>query len=515
MKLNRISLAHRLVKEECGQTLVFVALTLVAFLGLAGMSMDAGHGFYAYELLKSSTNAAVLAGAAGLPNTTTAANNVATYSSTASDKNAYGILQNVTATPTFLCLNTVTTKLSVPCQTASGGSGGYNSLKVTQTAEVNTWIGQFFGVPVFNISATATAAMSGGQTTPYNVAIIVDTTDSMNGSDSGKNCAGTQITCALQGVQDLLLNMAPCARGVTCSGSGSYVDDVSLYVFPALAAGSSNIAKDTTCPSSRPTIVPYTFNNVTGASPDYTMSSTLGTYQVINYNNDYKASDSATTLAITAGAGACSGISAPGGEGTYYAQVIYVAAANLLTAQGANPGSKMALIILSDGDATACNTATSTGDDCGGKPSQIVATTGALNGTGTTTSNPSHYQDPTYPSALGECGQAVAAAQAASVEGIVVYTIGYGSKNTGCTTDSKYSTAGNSSYGAGTWARGDSPCQAMAAMATSGTQFFSDNGSGNCPAVNSANQAYTSIPSIMQAVFSSFTSARLIPNGTT
>ena len=72
--------------------------------------------------------------------------------------------------------------------------------------------------------------------------------------------------------------------------------------------------------------------------------------------------------------------------------------------------------------------------------SQLVASEGTLNGTGTKTSNASGYESYTYPSALGECGQAVLAAQAAATAGTTVYTIGYGAETSGgCTTDETYS----------------------------------------------------------------------------
>ncbi len=51
-----------------------------------------------------------------------------------------------------------------------------------------------------NLAATATAAMRGGTNTPWNIAIILDTTKSMSDPDNGKQCSGTQISCALQGV---------------------------------------------------------------------------------------------------------------------------------------------------------------------------------------------------------------------------------------------------------------------------------------------------------------------------
>ena len=127
----------------------------------------------------------------------------------------------------------------------------------------------------------------------------------------------------------------------------------------------------------------------------------------------------------------CTGIKAPGGEATYYAQVIYAAQAALASEQAANPGSQNAIILLTDGDATACaSNANTTAGACNSK-SELLASEGTLNGTGTKTSNPTGYQSYAYPSALGECGQAVLAAQAAANAGTTVYTIGYGSPNVG------------------------------------------------------------------------------------
>ena len=219
------------------------------------------------------------------------------------------------------------------------------------------------------------------------------------------------------------------------------VASVSLFVFPALAIATdqADYGKYTTshgtttftagCPISTPGIVPYTFPNNTGTGLTEQMPSTLGTYQVIPFSGDYRVSDSATTLnttadiVIAAGGAGCAGITAPGGEGTYYAQVIYAAQAALVAQQTANPGSQNAMIILSDGDATS---SASSG--------QIVVASGGgtLNGTGSG-SNKNSY---TYPSALGECGQAVQAAYDAANNASYnnagsytrVYAIGYGAE---------------------------------------------------------------------------------------
>ncbi len=134
-----------------------------------------------------------------MPNTSQASTNVTLYSSQSGELNASPMLQNVVATPSFLCLSTVTSSLNVPCSTSTGASGGYNALSVTQTAKVNLWFGGMIGLRTMNLAATATAAMRGGTNAPWNIAVILDTTASMNDSDSGAQCSGTQETCALQG----------------------------------------------------------------------------------------------------------------------------------------------------------------------------------------------------------------------------------------------------------------------------------------------------------------------------
>jgi len=366
------------------------------------------------------------------------------------------------------------------------------------------------------LAYTAEAAMAGGSNAPWNIAIIQDTTSSMNDNDSGDQCNGTQITCSLQGIQALLNDLYPCGIGQSCTTSTTYVDSVSLFVFPAVTGATAK--DDSTCPTVDPTIVAYTFPD----PPSNTTLPTADTYQVVGFANNYKTTDAATSLnqaagiviaAGDSGQSKCTGITAPGGEGTYYAQVLYAAQAALLVQQAANPGSQNAIIMLTDGDATACaSNANTTAGACNTK-SQLMASEGTLNGTGTKTSNPSGYQSPTYPSALGECGQAVLAAQAAANAGTTVYTIGYGSPTSGgCLTDATYSAS--VSTNGGSWAPGDQPCKAIAAMASSETNFYSDDGDG-CEATAPTNQNLTKLTAIFRAIVDNMSSPRLIPNGTT
>jgi Flp pilus assembly protein TadG len=510
------STMRRLLRSEKGQAAVLVMITATSMMALAAASVDSGHVYYAYQQLVASTNSAALAGAAAMPNTTQASLNVTKYSSQSGDLNATSMLLNVTAMPTYQCLNTVSNSLNVACETAAGGTGGYNALSVTQTATVPMWFGGLIGMKQMIVSYTAEAAMRGGQNSPWNIAVIVDTTSSMNDSDSGNQCNGTQITCALLGVQSLLNDLYPCGVGQTCTSSTTYVDSVSLFVFPAVTGATA--PKDSTCPTTNPTIVAYTF-------PDPPSNTTLpmaDTYEVTSFSNNYKTTDSATTLnqaapiVIAAGGSGqsnCAGIQAPGGEGTYYAQVIYGAQAALLVQQAANPGSQNAIILLTDGDATACASNANTSAGACNTKSQLTALEGTLNGTGTKTSNPSGYESSTYPSALGMCGQAVLAAQAAATAGTTVYTIGYGAETSGgCLSDATYS-ATVSTNGGG-WGPKDQPCQAIAAMASAQVNFYSDDGSG-CQASAPSNQNLTKLTAIFRAITANLSSPRLIPNGTT
>ena len=518
MRMRRFgnSFGRRFLKNQKGQALVAVMITASTMMALAAASIETGHVYYAYQKLVASTNASVLAGAAAMPNTTTAKTYVTTYSAQSNGMNATPMLTGVTATPTFKCFSTVSTSLNVPCQTSTGGTGGYNGLAVTQTATVPLWFGGLVGMKQMNMSYTAEAAMAGGQNSPWNIAVIVDTTASMNTADGGDQCSGTQITCALLGVQALLNDLYPCGLGQNCTTSTTYVDSVSLFVFPAVTG--TTASKDSTCPTSNPTIVSYTFPD----PPSNTTLPAADTYQVVGFKNNYKTTDAATSLnqaapiviaAGDSGQSNCSGIQAPGGEGTYYAQVLYAAQTALLAQQASNPGSQNAIILLTDGDATACASNANTTAGACNSSSQLVASEGTLNGTGTKTSNPTGYQSYTYPSALGMCGQAVLAAQAAATAGTTVYTIGYGSPTSGgCLSDKTYSASVTTQGGA--WGPGDQPCKAIAAMASSAVNFYSDDGQG-CQATAPSNQNLTKLTAIFRAIVDNMSSPRLIPNGTT
>jgi hypothetical protein len=93
-----------------------------------------------------------------------------------------------------------------------------------------------------------------------------------------------------------------------------------------------------------------------------------------------------------------------------------------------------------------------------------------------------------------------------------VYTIGYGSPTSGsCATDKTYSATVTTN--GGSWAAGKQACDALAAMASSQVNFYSDDGNG-CQATAPSNQNLTKLTAIFHAITSNLSTPRLIPAGT-
>ena len=505
------SLLRQLRREEA-QVLPWMALLTVLFLGMAGLTLDLGHAYVAYRELQSSTDAATLAGAYAMtaPSATTATvdSQVCTYSSntTASTNcpvaayNATPNLPNVSVVTKLSCKSTTSNNyVQAPCTASSTGD---NVIQVTQTAVVPTLFIQAlraFGVKSatsLTLNAASTATLT-GQNVALNVAVVIDTTGSMGGSDTDPLCGSTEIHCALAGVQTLLTGLTPCDPGSTSKICTGAFDTVSLFTFPNV--NSNDITNDTTCPTSDPQILAYSTPAQPTASSTWTAPSKgAATYQITGYVDDYLTTNQTngavnglTALGIATGGSKtknCGGLKTPGGENTYYAGVINAAETSLLSAQAANPGSQNIMIILSDGDATAT--------------------------AGNFQNSKSLNTDGTYPSAVDECQQAVAAAQNATALGTTVYTVAYGAENKGCasdTTNMPLPSGGNLGL------KGLGPCTTMKYMSSgwpgNTSHFFSDTsaqvtGGGNCPSPN----VVSGLDGIFGAITVQLSKARLIPN---
>ncbi len=109
MKKRIMLFVRKALIDQRGQMIPWVALGMVAFLGVAGLSIDVGHAYVVRGQLQNTANASALA-AAGLVytsqsqsvNTTTQADQ---YSAGSGDENANPALGTVTTTVTSKCLN--------------------------------------------------------------------------------------------------------------------------------------------------------------------------------------------------------------------------------------------------------------------------------------------------------------------------------------------------------------------------------------------------------------------------
>jgi hypothetical protein len=395
-----------------------------------------------------------------------------------------------------------------------------------------------FGVRTMTVTVTATAASRGGAPSPYNVAVIIDTSLSMAYPDD--DCGNTRISCALNGVQVLLKSLSPCAASLaSCTIShgvaASSVDRVALFAFPNVSGSTASL--DTTCTTPVPTptsqnrywstvqdgltinfVMPMSPTGSTPVTPwsglpqamaysfpaagassyvpaqsnyaTYPMTTGTATYQITNFLSDYRTSNSTkslnpnSTMVQAAGGVIGCGTMAPpnydGVFGTYYAGVIYAAQSALVAQKAANPGSANVIIILSDGDATAPKT----------------------NGNNTVMGAPATGNGQ-YPSWVGECGQAIVAAKYATSQGTLVYSVAYGSEPTGCASDQNAGAYPNIT-----------PCGTMSSMASAPQYFYSDYHQSASTSTCVAGQSVTSLSGIFTAIAADLSTARLIPNNT-
>ncbi len=522
---------HHLFIDQRAQVMPWVAFMLMMFLGLGAFVLDAGHGYMSYRQLQAATDAAALAGAKEIYNSD-AITTAETYAATSGGSNTYSTFNTVSMVPGWPKLECLTTvaNMGILCE----GPNSANAIQVKEQAIVPTFFARIFGLNQMTISASATATK--GKAVPLNVALLIDTTLSMDTTDS--NCSNTQLGCAMTGAQNLLAGLAPS------------VDAVSVFTFPNVDPSTLN--NDTSCSppqSTNPsfyssptpglaTALPYSFPSLPSQpSTGYVVPTGTGTYQITNFSNDYRSSDSSqtpnsnSTLVATVGqpskgtnpaVSSCLSPPNQAGEfGTYLAGVIYAAQAALAqeyaTEMSSNPSSQPVniMIVLSDGNSNASTRY--------GVSNQFFVNT-----------NPS--ASGTYPSDVGDCGQAVVAASAAKSAGTLIYSVAYGSPATGsfswnpndvsgsinsagCPTDqsSFYSAfhlgTNNSAY------PGISPCQTMQNIASSPTSqyFFSDyNQSGSNSQCYSPNsESPTALADIFATIAGKLSKARLIPDSTT
>jgi Flp pilus assembly protein TadG len=444
----------RLCVNRSGAVAVLVGVLIVVLAAFSAIVIDLGYLFYAQRSLQASTDSAALAGAQDIngPSRTAIATAIA-YSAVGGGRNANPNLTVTMASgyPQLKCL----TSTGVSCT----GPDSANAIVVVEQATVPLYFARVLGINSWQISATATASARGSVPLPLDVMIILDTTGSMNNSDSSCGAGMNQIDCALLGIQTLLggngnpYGLLPCSQtcgAVTNGNVANPIDEVGVMVFPGLT-NASQAQYDYDCSNSSPTTVAY------NASP---------VYQVISLSSDYRISATATTLnpsshlAKAAAAPGCTpGIQAIGGFGTFYAGAI--TAAQTALASNGRPTVQKVIILLTDGDANASSS-----------------------------NMPAAEKN-------NQCHEAVTAAAAATAAGTWVYSIAYQAPTSGsCGTDSPSISA----------------CSAMQQIASDAAKFYSDASSG---CVSTAHPSYTDLQTIFKDIVFSTTRARLLSNNTT
>lgn len=521
MKISHQSLFQRLLREQHGQVLPWVAFMFCLFLGVSAFVMDIGHAYFVQRQLQAATDAAALAGAQSLKNSspTTIAQN---FSAIAGGYNTAGDLTGVSIAPgypKFACVTGITQAQCMSTTNASGATVSANAIQVSEQVYIPTFFARIFGISRMPISAIASAAIVGARNQPTNIAVILDTTASMKTVDTNCTVNGSsaeRIACAENGVQILLQDLSPCNTALGCGTvtngvAQNALDSVAIFTFPNVQANEVN--DDYNCSGTNPSIPVYSFPTIGATTYAVSSTSTNADYQITPFLSNYKSTDSGTSLStgtdlpMVVGAGvnssghSCPGMGAPGGDGTYYAGVIYAAQA-ALTAQAnsevaadSNATPINMMIILTDGEANASSSKMASKTVSG----TTVSYNNAWPSGGGATSSITNY-----PSALDQCQQAVAAANYAKAQGTLIYAIAYGSESSGCTTDT---TGPQPSI---------TPCQVMSEMASPNTAktvyFYSDyNQSGSSSTCLSPGAAVANIAGIFGAISNDLLTVRLIP----
>ena len=555
MKMIIGSFARRLFGEQHGQALLWTAAGMTAILGIGGLLVDLGRAYVVRADLQNYANAAALAAAGEVYNTSSTNNATAIatqYSTGSTDENYNSSLGAITPTITPKCLNMLLPSGS-SCTTGSPA----NAVQVTETATLNTFLMRVLGFKTITVSATATASMQ-GMAQPWNVAIILDDTGSMSTSDTNCVVKGktlTEFQCATEGIQAMLAATDPCAAGSTsCSSSSSTNFRVALFMFPGVSysytTGGSSLSYLTACNGTvtTPSFMLYTLPpaGATSYAPiTYKLTASPNTPFTATYEVTYGASDadangfvsdyyspsssnglnssSSIVQAITGcmtpepmnwnqgnkNAAPVMQAASTGGV-TYFAATIYAAQAALTAEQTAYPKSKNAIIFLSDGQA---QLAASTGNF----PTAYTASPSS-SGLNTLTSNGS------YPSGVDECQQAIVAAQAAAKAGTTVFGVAYGAEQSGCATAENgfvadttliVTTGLNAPFSPISQL---TPCVTVENIASALQYFYSDylqSGSGVSNSCVDNSHSVVSLQDILLAISATFTKPRLLPNNST
>ncbi len=563
------SIVRKALNDQSGQVLPYLTLMMAAIIGMGGLTLDIGQAYILKSQLQNSVTAAALAASQQLYTTNGVQDQV----------NLYGTLNHIaafgTSTPSVssICLNLLLQGTGLTCNANSAA----NAVRVTQTASSPTIFMRFFGITSVPVKATATAAIQ-GVANPWNVAIILDATPSMNTTDS--NCGGvSEFQCAEQSIQVFLNSIVPCPTGVTYCPTGANLR-VALFSFPNVVVPNTTtttVAADTcgggtayatafsTPPIGATSYTPIQYDKIVATTKKGTTTWTstplfTTTYQITPFVSDFYKNgaintSSAIVKAVGSGGnagcmqspnwtdGTVSSYNNLGGGGiTYYAGAIYAAQAALAQQQAANPGSKNAIIFLSDGQANIASSDFASNLSVSGGTVVSDSTTPDANYVPSATNTPpselalndsssgtgSHTKG-LYPASADQCQQAILAAQYATNANTVVFGVAYGSEQSGCYTTSQFPATDTTLVATGSnliiplntpfTLSQLVPCMTIRDIASPPTgpitiTFFSDykqSGSGIDTTCVSPSPTIN-LSDILPAIGANFTNPRLLPN---
>jgi len=209
---------EHLVRDQAGQVLPLIVIAMIPLVGMVGLAIDIGYAYYSQRTLQSSADAASLAGASQLPNTTSASSLAGQYGAGAGDKNAItnGGVSGVKET------------VSETCVASYPGCAPDNAVVVDETGNASTFFLRIFGINSIPIHARSTACGPCADR-PADIVMVFDRTGSMCQLWSGGNdpsCA--KLNAAKSGIETMLTALDPS------------LDRVGLVVLPPVDAGKSS-----------------------------------------------------------------------------------------------------------------------------------------------------------------------------------------------------------------------------------------------------------------------------------
>jgi Flp pilus assembly protein TadG len=215
------------LRDEAGQALVLVALSMIVLIGFVGLAIDVGSAYFTQRELQKAADAAALAGAQELPNSATATAVARQYGAADGDKNEATLVKDATMAVSTRCVT------SLGCVPSRGVTT--NVIAVTETAQVPTLFAKLLGFDSFTVHAKATAC-SPCSAKPLDIMVVLDRTGSMcqlslpNGTIQ-QDPACTDLGYAKDGVRTFL------------SFFDESLDRIGLAVFPPTPANPSQAQK--------------------------------------------------------------------------------------------------------------------------------------------------------------------------------------------------------------------------------------------------------------------------------